>query len=176
STGLHSGVQQHRDRHDHILGTLKKRRQMNPIHDRRGAALIFTLLISIAVAAMAIGALMVSSGAALSTRFTAREAAMQAAANGGLEIIRDSLNHGIFDSLLPMNGYTTLVENEAVLDAYGNALPRTTRSLYVGRTGGRTGGAATAGQYGSNFASALSVIRDQRGAVAARRMLMNQES
>lgn len=149
---------------------------MNPIHDRRGAALIFTLLISIAVAAMAIGALMVSSGAALSTRFTAREAAMQAAANGGLEIIRDSLNHGIFDSLLPMNGYTTLVENEAVLDAYGNALPRTTRSLYVGRTGGRTGGAATAGQYGSNFASALSVIRDQRGAVAARRMLMNQES
>ncbi len=149
---------------------------MNPINDRRGAALVFTLLISIAVAAMALGALMISSGAALTTRFTAREAAMQAAANGGLEIIRDSLNHGNFDSLLPMDSYTVLVENEPVLDAYGNALPRTTRSLYVGRTGGRTGGAATAGQYGSNFASALSVIRDQRGAVAARRMLMNQES
>lgn len=143
---------------------------------RRGAALVFTLVISIAVAAMALGALMVSSGAGLSTRFTAREAAMQAAANGGLEIIRDSLNHGNFDSLLPMDNYTTLIQNDPVLDAYGVAVPRTTRSLYVGRTGGRTGGAATAGQYGSNFASALSVIRDQRGAVAARRMLMNQES
>jgi hypothetical protein len=149
---------------------------MNSLSDRRGAALVFTLLVSIAVAAMALGALMISSSAALSTRFTAREAAMQAAANGGLEIIRDSLNHGIFDSLLPMDGYTVLAENEPVFDAYGNPLPRTTRSLYVGRTGGRTGGAATAGQYGSNFASALSVIRDQRGAVAARRMLMNQES
>jgi len=102
----------------------------------------------------------------LTTRFSSREVTMQAAANGGLEIIRDSVNHGIFDSLLPPNGYTVIGANLPVLDAYGNAVPRFTRSLYVGRTGGRTGGAATAGQYGSNFASALSVIRDQRGAVA----------
>jgi hypothetical protein len=148
----------------------------SPLRDRRGAALIFALLVSIAVAAMALGAILISSGSGLSTRFTAREAAMQAAANGGLEIIRDSLNHGNFDTLLPANSFRTLVVNEPVLDAYGNAYPRTTRSLYVGRTGGRTGGAATAGQYGSNFASGLSVIRDLRGAVAARRLLMTQES
>lgn len=144
--------------------------------DRRGAALILALLISIAVAAMALGAILVSSGAGLTTRYSAREAAMQAAANGGLEIIRDSVNHGNFDSLLPLSGYTTIATNQAIPDAFGNPLPRTTRSLYVGRTGGRTGGAATAGQYGSNFASALSVIRDNRGAVAARRLLMTQES
>jgi hypothetical protein len=143
---------------------------------RRGAALILALLVSIAIAAMAMGAIMAASGAGITSKFSAREAAMQAAANGGLEIIRDSVNHGNFDSLLPLDGYTTLEENVPVLDAFGNALPRTTRSLYVGRTGGRTGGAATAGQYGSNFASALSVIRDQRGAVAARRLLMSQES
>ena len=147
-----------------------------PRTDRRGAALILALLMSIAVAAMALGAIMVSSGAGLTTRYSAREASMQAAANGGLEIIRDSVNHGNFDSLLPLNGFTTLVTNEPVPDAFGTPLPRTTRSLYVGRTGGRTGGAATAGQYGSNFASALSVIRDDRGAVAARRLLMTQES
>ncbi len=144
--------------------------------NERGAALILSLLVSIAVAAMALGAIMVASGAGLTTKFTAREAQMQAAANGGLEMIRDSVNHGNFDSLLPLNGYTTLVANQAVVDAYGGTIPRTTRSLYVGRTGGRTGGAATAGQYGSNFASALSVIRDDRGAVAARRLLMSQES
>lgn len=143
---------------------------------RRGAALIMTLLVSIAVAAMALGAIMMSSGASVSTRFAAREAGLQAAANGGLEIIRDSINRGIFDSLLPANGYTTLVSNGSVTDASGTALPRVTRWLYVGRTGGRTGGSATAGQYGSNFASGVSVIRDQRGAVAARRLLMTQES
>ncbi len=144
--------------------------------DRRGIALIFTLLMSIAVAAMALGAIMLSSGAELSTRFAAREASLQAAANGGLELIRDSVNRGNFDSLLPGNSFSTLVTNAPVYDASGAVLPRVTRSLYVGRTGGRTGGAATAGQYGSNFASAVSIIRDQRGAVAARRLLMSQDS
>lgn len=146
------------------------------LSDRRGAALILTLLISIAVAAMALGAVLLSSGARLTTRFGAREAVLQAAANGGLELIRDSLNHGLFDSLLPAAGFTTLEFNAPILDASGSALPGITRSLYVGRTGGRTGGAATAGQYGSNFASGLSVIRDPRGSVAARRLLMTQES
>ncbi len=147
-----------------------------PLSNRRGAALVLALLMSIAVAAMALGAIMLASSAHLTTRFSAREASIQAAANGGLELIRDSVNHGNFDSLLPVNNYTTLETNAAILDASGSALPRMTRSLYVGRTGGRTGGAATAGQYGSNFASGLAVIRDDRGAVAARRLLMTQES
>jgi hypothetical protein len=146
-------------------------------HDaRRGVALLLTLLLSLAVAAMALGAVLLSSGARLTTRFSAREVSLQAAANGGLELVRDSLNHGIFDSLLPANGFTTLETDAAVRDAAGGLIPGMTRSLYVGRTGGRTGGAATAGQYGSNFASALSVIRDRRGAVAARRLLMTQDS
>jgi hypothetical protein len=149
---------------------------MHAPRDRRGAALILTLLVSLAVAAMALGAIMLSSSAHITTRFSAREAALQSAANGGLELIRDSINHGNFDSLLPLNSYTTLESNGAVSDASGNILPRMNRSLYVGRTGGRTGGAGTAGQYGSNFASALSVIRDDRGAVAARRLLMTQDS
>lgn len=146
------------------------------LRSRRGAALFLTLMISIAIAAMALGAVLLSQGAQIATNFTAREAALQASANGGLEIIRDSVNRGIFDSLLPLNSYTTLASNAAVTDAYGNTLPGVTRSLYVGRTGGRTGGAATAGQYGSNFASGVSVISDRRGAVAARRLLMTQES
>ncbi|HQW66001.1 MAG TPA: hypothetical protein PLJ23_03120 [Gemmatimonadales bacterium] len=148
-----------------------------PLHrDRRGAALIMALLVSIAISAMALGAILMTSSASETTRFTAREASLQAAANGGLELVRDSLNRGLFDSLLPLNGFTTIASNASVTDAGGTALPRMTRSLYVGRTGGRTGGSATAGQYGSNFASAVSVIRDQRGAVAARRLLMTQES
>lgn len=143
---------------------------------QRGAALVFALLMSIAVAAMALGAIMVASGADLTTRYNAREATMQAAANAGLELIRDSINHGIYDSLLPADSYTVLADGAPITDALGATLPRLSRSLYVGRTGGRTGGAGTAGQYGGNFASALSVIRDRRGAVAARRLLLTQES
>ncbi len=147
------------------------------LHRRRGGSLILMLLlVSLAVTAMAMGAIGLSSGAQLSTRFSAREASLQAAANGGLELIRDSLNRGNFDSLLPSDNFTTLAANATITDAYGTALPGITRSLYVGRTGGRTGGQATAGQYGSNFASAISIIRDLRGAVAARRLLLTQES
>lgn len=147
------------------------------LRGRRGGSLILmVLLVSFAITAMAMGAIGLASGAQLSTRFSAREASLQAAANGGLELIRDSLNRGNFDSLLPLNSFTTLASNATITDAYGSALPGITRSLYVGRTGGRTGGQATAGQYGSNFASAISIIRDLRGAVAARRLLMTQES
>ena len=144
--------------------------------NRRGAALFLTLLISIAIAAMALGAVLLSRGAQIATSFTAREAALQASANGGLEIIRDSVNRGNFDTLLPLNSFTTLAYNAPVTDAFGSTLPGITRSLYLGRTGGRTGGNATAGQYGSNFASGISIISDQRGAVAARRLLMTQDS
>ncbi|MEP6590360.1 MAG: hypothetical protein ABJC19_04170 [Gemmatimonadota bacterium] len=147
-----------------------------PTHARRGAALFLTLLISIAVAAMALGAVLLSRGAQIATGFSAREAALQSSANGGLELIRDSVNRGNFDTLLPLNSFTTLASNAVVTDAMGGTLPGITRSLYVGRTGGRTGGSATAGQYGSNFASGLSIISDRRGAVAARRLLMTQES
>ncbi|MGH7593546.1 MAG: hypothetical protein ACRELE_06815 [Gemmatimonadales bacterium] len=146
------------------------------IQNRRGAALFMTLLVSIAIGGIALGGLLLASGATLSTKYNAQEARLQASADGGLEIIRDSVNRGIFDSLLPVSGYTTLASNVPVKDALGNTLPRINLSLYVGRTGGRTGGAATAGQYGSNFASALSIISDTRGAVAARRLLLTQES
>ncbi|HEY3933526.1 MAG TPA: hypothetical protein VGL65_02830 [Gemmatimonadales bacterium] len=144
--------------------------------NRRGAALFMAMLIAIAVAGIALGGVLLSSGADLSTRYNAKEALLQSSADGGLEIIRDSLNRGVFDSLLPATGFTTLASQVPVLDALGNAEPRINLSLYVGRTGGRTGGAATAGQYGSNFASALSIISDTRGAVAARRLLLTQES
>ncbi|HEX3927271.1 MAG TPA: hypothetical protein VHW65_04685 [Gemmatimonadales bacterium] len=154
---------------------------MTPAHsrvpaDRRGSALLMALLVSIAIAAMALGAIMLASSAQLSTALTAREASLNAAANGGLEIIRDSINRGAFDSLLPDSGYTVLANNATITDAFGSAVPGISRSLYVGRTGGKTGGPATAGQYGSNFASALSVVTDIRGNTAVRRLLMTQES
>jgi len=142
--------------------------------DQRGVALILTLLLAFLVAALAIGAVMMSGNVQLVSRYHAREAALQAAADGGLEIGRDLLNRN--PNLLPPTGDTVLMLNQPVLDAQGQVVPGFTRSVYAGRTGGRTGGLGSAGQYGLNLASVVSVINDPRGAVAARRLLLTQDS
>ncbi|MFZ5623789.1 MAG: hypothetical protein ACOY71_05070 [Gemmatimonadota bacterium] len=144
--------------------------------DERGVTLVLALMLALAVAALALGGIMMSSSATLTGRFQAREASLRTAADAGLEIARDTLNRGIFDTLLAPNRHDTLVLNGPVRDANGNVIPGFSRSVFFGRTGGRTGGSATAGQYGTNYASVVSVIRDQRQAVAARRLLLTQES
>ncbi|MFN0143577.1 MAG: hypothetical protein ACKVP6_09085 [Mycobacterium sp.] len=137
------------------------------INDERGIALVMTMLLAFAVAAMAVGAIMLSSNATLTSRFFAKEVEMEAAADMGLEQARDSLNgSGI---LLPQTGFDTLSLNAPVLDAAGSVIPGFTRSVYAGRTG------TTTGQFGV-FASVLSVIQDARGAVVIRRAELNQES
>ncbi|MEZ4587398.1 MAG: hypothetical protein R2909_13465 [Gemmatimonadales bacterium] len=144
------------------------------IRNERGVALILALLITLAVAAMAMGGVMIASSGTLTARFTAKEAALHSLADGGLEVARDSINR-VF-TLLPDTGYITLAPAAAMQDALGSTISGYTRSVYAGKTGGRTGGPATAGQYGSNFMSIVSVINDTRGAVAARRGLFTQES
>ncbi len=144
------------------------------IRNERGVALILTLLITMAVAAMAVGGVMIAGASGLTSRFAAREAALHSLADAGLEIARDSINNVL--TLLPDTGHIVIAPAGTILDASGNVVPGYTRTVYAGRTGGRTGGPATSGQYGSNYMSILSVISDPRGAVAARRGLFAQES
>jgi hypothetical protein len=144
------------------------------LRNERGMALVLVLLIAIAVTALAMAGIVMTSAGTLTSKFHYKELALQASADGGAEIARDSLNRNA--SLLPDSGYVTLQSGGTVLDASGAVIPGFTRSVYAGRTGGRTGGAATSGQYGSNYASALSVIQDTRGAVAVRRFLLTEES
>lgn len=134
--------------------------------DERGFALLMALLLALAVTAMAIGAILMSSNANLISRFHAKEMEMQSAADAGLETARDTINGGL---TLPNTGYVTLASNATVRDATGAVIPGFTRSVYVGKTG------STTGQFGV-FASALSVISDTRGAVVVRRAELAQES
>ena len=142
--------------------------------DERGVALIMTLMLAFLVAAIAIGAIMMSGNNALVSRYHAREAGLQSSADAGLEMGRDSLNRN--PGMLPATGDTVLQLNQPVVDAQGQVIPGYTRSIFAGRSGGRTGGLGSAGQYGLNLASIVSVISDPRGAVAARRLLLTQES
>lgn len=136
--------------------------------DQRGFALLMALLLALAVTAMAIGAILMSTNATLISRFHAKELEMQSAADMGLEIARDTLNGGL--ALPQISGnYLTLQSNATVRDAAGTVIPGFTRSVYVGETG------STSGQFGV-YASVLSVISDTRGAVVVRRAELSQES
>ena len=135
--------------------------------DERGMALVMVMLITVAVAALAAGAIFLTSSANLISKGQEREEDMRNAADAGIEIGRSALNGT--PTLFPDTGYVTLFANQPVNDASGNPIPNVTRSIYVGPTGSSTG------QYGI-FGSVLSVINDQSGAVVVRRGELAQES
>lgn len=144
------------------------------LRSEKGVALILALLITMAVAAMAIGGVMISGSGILTSKFNAKEAALHSLADAGLELARDSINRAL--TILPDTGFIQIVPASTIVDAGGATIPGLTREVYAGKTGGRTGGPATSGQYGSNFMSVVSRISDPRGTVAARRGLFTQES
>ena len=139
------------------------------IGDRRGIALVMTLLLALVVAGMAFGIILMSGRATTITRFQAREAEMQSAADAALEWARDTLNGG--GAALPATGFDTLENGVAVRDASGAVIPGYLRWVYAGRSGNVTG------QYGV-YASTITEIRDDatRRAVVVRRLELNQES
>ena len=135
--------------------------------DERGMALVMVMLITVAVAALAAGAIFLTSSANLISRGQEREEDMRNAADAGIEIGRSALNGT--PTLFPDTGYVSLYANQPVNDASGNPIPNVTRSIYLGPTGSSTG------QYGI-FGSVLSVITDRSGAVVVRRGELAQES
>jgi len=137
------------------------------VANERGVALIMTLMLAMIVASLAIGIIMMMGNTNLITKFHAKEAMMEGAADAGLEWGRDQLNANAV--VLPLTGYVTLASGATVLDASGAVIPGFTRSVYAGRSGNTTG------QFGV-YASIISEIRDARGAVVVRRVQLSQDS
>jgi hypothetical protein len=138
-----------------------------PTRHPRGMALVVVMLLTVAIAALAAGAIFLSSSSALVARGQEREEDMRNAADAGIEVGRSSLNGT--PTLFPDTGYRALQVNQPVTDASGNVIPGVTRSIYYGPTGSSTG------QYGI-FGSVVSVITDRTGAVVVRRGELAQES
>ena len=138
-----------------------------PRSDERGMALVLVMLITVAVAALAAGAIFLTSSAGLISKGQEREEIMRNAADAGIETGRSALNGT--PALFPDSGYVTLYSNQPVRDASNNPIPGLTQNIYVGPTGSSTG------QYGI-FGSVLSVITDQSGAKVVRRGELSQES
>ncbi len=110
------------------------------IRSERGIALLTTLLVIIAVGAITLAAVMMTLNANLVTKNGERISNVDAAAVAGLEEGRSRLNGN--KTLYPTSGYTTLESNAIVKDAGNTAIPKVTRSTYIGPSG------MISGQYG----------------------------
>ncbi len=132
-----------------------------------GFALMFVLLLAMAVAALAIGASMVQSNTTLISRYQSQNSVLETVADAGLEQARAEINAN--DSLYPDSGYDTLENNARVYDASGNQIPDVHRSIWVGPTG------ITTGQYGV-FGSIVVEATDSHGNQVVRRQEIRQES
>ena len=138
-----------------------------PAPRRRGIALISALLLSLAVAAIALGMVMMTMNASLVAKSNERGAVLDDIATAGLEETRSALNGK--KTLYPATSYATIENNVTVKDASGTAIPNVTRSVYVGPTG------ITSGQFGV-IGTIISYAKDSYGNKAIRRLDVNQES
>jgi hypothetical protein len=137
------------------------------LRNERGVALISVLLVTLALVAIAAGALLLTSQTSLVNKYHQRQSMLEAAADAGLEEARSKINGT--KSLYPDSLYTTLETDATVYDAGGSVIPGLKRSLYVGPIG------ISSGQYGV-FGSAVAVVHDQSGNQVVRRLEVVQES
>lgn len=140
---------------------------MSRLRNRQGIALVVTLLVLIAVAAISATAATLAMNTQLVNRAEQQQGVLTDVALSGLALARADLNGGA-DSV-PDTGFVTLESSAAVRDASGHAIPGVTRSVYAGPRG------VIRGQYGV-YASVVSVAHGGGGQEVIRRADVRQES
>lgn len=137
------------------------------LRNERGVALVIVILVSLAVAAIALGAAMMSSNTHAIDLFDARVGELGSAAQQGMEIARSRVNGD--KSLYPDSLYVTLESHVTATDAAGKVIPNIYRTTYIGPTG------VTSGQYGV-YGSVVTLVQDNLGNSLIRRNEIYQES
>ena len=135
---------------------------------RRGSALAFVLVMTIALAALAMSAIALSSNATLLGKTYDREREYRYAAEAALAIGKSRINND--PQAVPLTGDTTLYSNLVLLDAEAKPIKGVTVDVYAGPTG------STTGQNG-RFVSVVAVAQDvQHRSRFVRRVELTQES
>lgn len=137
------------------------------LRNRKGVALVLTILMTFAIGALAMAAIYLTSNGRLVGGMADREKDLRYAADASLQIGKSLLNND--PTALPDSGYRTLITNGTMHDANGVALTNVTYNLYAGPTG------STTGQFG-RFASVVAEAIGPRNARFVRRLELNQES
>jgi hypothetical protein len=134
---------------------------------RRGVALILTMILTVAFAALAMGAIYMTGNASLIGSSYDRERDYRYAAEAALGIAKSQLNGGLF--ILPDSQYATIMSGATITGADGLPVPRVLVNLYAGPTG------STSGQFGT-FGSLVAEATDGTGARYVRRLELTQET
>ncbi|MBI3791296.1 MAG: prepilin-type N-terminal cleavage/methylation domain-containing protein [Gemmatimonadetes bacterium] len=158
--------------HRHPIHPMSPSARMSPpgraaTRPRRGVALILTMILTVAFAALAMGAIYMTGNASLIGSSYDRERDYRYAAEAALGIAKSQLNGGLF--ILPDSNYATIMSGATITGADGLPLPRVLVNLYVGPTG------STSGQYGT-FGSIVAEATDGSGARYVRRLELTQET
>jgi hypothetical protein len=134
---------------------------------RRGSALVLVLLLTVALASLALSAIYMSFNGTILSRSYEREQDFRYAAEAALAMGKSRLNNDPYS--LPDTGYVALTSNGTVTAADGTVIPGVQVDVYLGPTG------STSGQFG-RFASVVADAHDRSGARYVRRLELVQES
>jgi hypothetical protein len=146
------------------------RRKPGTRRDRRGSALFLVLIMSAALAALALSAIFLSSHATLVTKAFDREREYRYAAEAALAMGRARLSEDasiVLDDSLP----TKLLDAEPILGADGQPIPNMKLTSWVARTGSKTGSDGL-------YASVIALAEDAStgGAKFVRRLELMEEN
>lgn len=135
---------------------------------RRGSTLLVVLILSTAVAALALSAIYLRSFGSMVTRGFERERDYRYAAEAALALGKSRVNRDT-TLAIPTTSYATLFSDSGLTDAGGIAIPRARVTLDYAFTGDTTG------RFGE-FVTLLSTASDGQGARHMRRLDLTAES
>jgi len=135
---------------------------------RKGSALILVLLMTLAVAALAVAAIFMSSSAGLLSRFYDREREYLLAAESALEITRSRLARSSTIAI-PDTGMIQLASGMQLRDASGTVLTRVSANVFAAVTGDTS-------TTGMPSVSLIAQVYDNSGTRYVRRMDLRRES
>ena len=131
-------------------------------------AIIITLILVVALGALALSSVYLVSGTKIGSGLSNRAADLQYAADAALQVGKSYINAD--PAAMPATGYREITFYGGVLkDASGTTIPGVTVRVWAGPTG------ATSGQFGA-FGSIIAQATDQTGAKVVRRLELAQEN
>ncbi len=135
---------------------------------RRGSALFMVLVMTMALAALATSAVLLTSGGRLVTQYHDQERSLRYAAEAALQEGISVLNDDPY--VLPSTGYVQIASNAQMFAADSSIIPGQVYDLYVGPTG------AASKQQG-RFVTVVAIAKDTaRHRQFIRRVELNQET
>lgn len=135
---------------------------------RRGSAVFVVMVMTMALAALAGSAMLLTSGARLVSNYHNEERDLRFGAEAALQDGMSDLNNNPFS--LPESGYVQTVNNAQLIAADGTPVPNVVYNLYAGPTGSVT---KQQGRFVTLVAIAVDTARQRR---FVRRVELNQQT